>query len=109
MKIILDIKQVEAAISDALHQDPAYEPGRSKSSVTQFEMEIYMPWSCDTCGSEPPYGVVVADQIKCEGYCANCVEIMAKTKRIPPQSAQPPRKPPEPFYRDSGPTGFFDP
>ena len=43
MKIKIPIAKLEQAISEAEHKDPAYEPGRSTSTVTELELEIEVP------------------------------------------------------------------
>ena len=40
MKINFSIPALEEAISTARHRDPAYEPGRSTSSVTTVELDV---------------------------------------------------------------------
>lgn len=40
MKITFNIAELESAISNAKHQDPAYEEGRSRSEITTIELEV---------------------------------------------------------------------
>jgi hypothetical protein len=61
--------------------------------------EKYTHWAmCPVLGQ--PILVAVIEDAEPE---AKVVDVELDTDR-----PAPPRKPPEPFYRDSGPTGFFD-
>jgi hypothetical protein len=78
---------------------------RCQSDHTDLELlplsnhEKYTHWAmCPTLGQ--PILVIVTEDTEPE---AKVVDVELDTDKPPA-----PRPPPEPFYRDSGPTGFFD-